>query len=285
MNTRIFSFFSFATACGLLTAALAGGTGCSSSGSGGSGGSSGTGGTGGGVVVNPDDKISDFEDLAAATVVMAGGRNGYWYTYNDDNPMGTDSTCVQTPPAGPQVPAGMTAPTYTGTAPATPSTGPSGSLALHALWQGCGVWGAGIGADLAQPALPDGGTSSGPKVPYDVSAYTGVTFWASVTPGSDSDTALRMKFPMTADTKDVDGGKCIDSSTNKCSDDFGYKFNLPSNGNWKQVTIKFSDANFVQEGWGAKFPWDPKDVTSIQIQSQDKTEKYDFWIDDLYFIK
>ena len=46
-------------------------------------------------VLDPANKISDFEDLAAATVVMAGtpARNGYWYTYNDDNPKGTDSTC------------------------------------------------------------------------------------------------------------------------------------------------------------------------------------------------
>jgi hypothetical protein len=283
MNTRIFSFFSFATACGLLTASLAGGTGCSSgSGSGGSGGSTGTGGAGGSVTLDPADKISDFEDLAAATVVMAGGRNGYWYTYNDDNPAGTDATCVQTPKSGPQIPAPMTPPPWIPSAPATPAPGPSGSMALHATWMGCGVWGAGIGADLAQPNQ-DGGTYTGPKVPYDVGAYTGVTFWMMAATGTD--TALRIKFPMTADTKDVDGGKCVDSATNKCSDDFGYKFNLPANGNWKQVTVKFSDANFVQEGWGAKFPWDPKDVTSIQFQSQDKTESYDIWIDDLYFIK
>ena len=86
MNTRIFSFFSIATACGLLTAALAGGTGCSSgSGSGGSGGSTGTGGSGGSIILDEANKISDFEDLAAATVVMAGTppRNGYWYSYND----------------------------------------------------------------------------------------------------------------------------------------------------------------------------------------------------------
>ena len=36
---------------------------------------------------------------------MAGtpARNGYWYTYNDDNPKGTDATCIQTPPSGPQL--------------------------------------------------------------------------------------------------------------------------------------------------------------------------------------
>src|SRR5205085_11160806 len=113
--------------------------------------------------------------------------------------------------------------------------------------------------------------------------YTGVTFWAMATTGSD--TALRIKFPMTADTKNVDGGKCVESSTNKCSDDWGEVFNLPSNGNWKQITVKWADTSFKQVGWGAVFPWDPKDVTSIQIQSEDKNEGYDFWIDDMYLIK
>jgi len=53
----------------------------------------------------------------------------------------------------------------------------------------------------------------------------------------------------------------------------------------RQVTVKFSDATFAQEGCGAVFPWNPADVTSIQIQSQEKNEMYDFWIDDIGFIK
>jgi hypothetical protein len=57
------------------------------------------------TVVAPEDLISDFEDLAAATVVMSGTptRNGYWYPYNDDNPKGMDATCIQVPKSGPQV--------------------------------------------------------------------------------------------------------------------------------------------------------------------------------------
>ena len=33
------------------------------------------------------------------------------------------------------------------------------------------------------------------------------------------------------------------------------------------------------------FPWNPAHVTSIQIQSANKVEPYDFYIDDMYFIK
>jgi len=287
MKTRYLSFFSLATACVFLTggAALLGGSGCSSTSSGGSGGSTGSGGSGGsGVTLLPENKISDFEDLAAATVGMSGtpARNGYWYTYNDDNPKGTDATCVQTPPSGPQVAPAMPA-AWIPETPSTPATsGQPGSFALHVSWDKCNVWGAGVGADLNQPVM-DGGTYSGPKVPYNVGAFTGITFWAMAKTGSD--TALRIKIPMSDETKVEDGGTCVESSTNKCSDDFGYKFNLPSNGNWKQITVKFSDAAFAQEGWGAVFAWNPAHVTSIQIQSQDKNEMYDFWIDDVYFIQ
>ena len=290
MKTRHFSFFSLATAYVLLTSA----SGIVGAGCGGGGGSGPTGGTGGGTVdmtvVDPVDLISDFEDLAAATVVMSGTptRNGYWYTYNDDNPKGTDATCVQVPPSGPQLAPNPPA-TYVGEAPtsappATMGQSAPGSLSLRGKWQGCSVWGAGIGADLGQPAQADGGTYSGPKVPYDVGAFKGVTFLAMAVVGTD--TALRIKFPMTDETKVEDGGLCVESATNKCSDDFGEFFNLPSNGTWKRITVLFSNTmNFKQEGWGAVFPWNPSHVTSIQIQSKDKTEAYDFFIDDMYFIK
>jgi hypothetical protein len=265
----------------VFTLASVGGAGCGGGGGGGGGGSTGTGGSMS-VTLAPENIISDFEDLAAATVKQAGTppRNGYWYTYNDDNPMGT-STCMQTPPAGPQIPTGQTAPTYVGTAPPSPSPGGSAALALHAVWSNCGVWGAGVGADLNQP-MQDGGTYTGPKVPYDVTAFTGVTFFAMATAGTD--TALRIKLPMTDETKIEDGGLCMESATTKCSDDYGYMFNLPSNGTWKQITVRFADrTSFKQEGWGKAFDWTPGHVTSVQIQSQHKTEPYDFWIDDMYF--
>ena len=88
----------------------------------------------------------------------------------------------------------------------------------------------------------------GTKVPYDVGAFTGITFWAMATTGSD--TALRVKIPMSDETKVEDGGDCVESSTNKCSDDFGYKFSLPTNGNWKQITVKFSGRQLHAGGLG-----------------------------------
>lgn len=234
------------------------------------GGSTGTGegGTGGTVCLTcAGGQLSDFEDLAAATVLMEGGRNGYWYTYNDGS-----ATCAQEPAVGA---------TYVGAAPPTLAPGTIGSLALHAMWTGCDTWGAGIGADINTPVTA-GGIYSGPKVAYDLTPYTGITFWAMATPGTD--TQLRVKLPMRAETRVEDGGLCIQSSTSNCSDDWGEKFSLPTNGNWKQITVRFSDPGFLQQGWGAAYAWDPTDVTSIQIQASDSAQTYDFWIDDVYLL-
>ena len=49
--------------------------------------------------------------------------------------------------------------------------------------------------------------------------------------------------------------------------------------------MRFTDVGFRQEGWGALFDWNPADVTSIQIQSVDKAETYDFWIDDISLLR
>ena len=241
-------------------------------------GATGTGGTGGVVCDGcPDGKLSDFEDLAQATIVREGTppRNGYWYPYND----GSD-TCSQRPNPGP---GGDPLGSYVGEAPSTPSPGPSGSMALHAQWTGCTIWGAGIGADINVPLSPDGGVYYGPKLAYDISKYTGVTFGAMATPNSD--VHLRVKFPMLAETAIQDGGICSDTTVNKCGDSYGEPFSLPANGNWKQVTVKFTDAAFQQEGWGALYPWNPTGVVGIRIQAVDHSESYDFWIDDLYLLR
>jgi hypothetical protein len=253
--------------------------GCSS---GGGGATTGSGGTSGGntPVLTMANLLSDFEDATAATIVQAGTptRNGYWYSYND-----MAATCVQMPANGAA---------YVGSAPTTPpgaSPGPSptmGGNALHAVWTGCSTWGAGVGADLNQPQL-EAGTYSGPKVPYDLTAYQGITFWAASSPTGDN--KLRVKLPMTDETKIADGGNCNEADPtigmNKCSDDWGQVFSLPTNGSWTQIIVKFSDSTkFKQEGWGHTFPWNPAHVTSIQVQSQgsEMGQSFDFWLDDFY---
>jgi hypothetical protein len=232
----------------------------------------GGGGTGGSIVW--PELVSDFEDLAGATVVGTGSppRHGSWYTYNDASP-----TCVQTPAAGAH---------YVGEAPPvrppTPSGAFGGFLTLHALWAGCSTWGAGIGADINTPVVPDGEIYTGPKVPYDLSRFGGIRFFARGEPNTD--THLRFKLPMRATTAIQNGGTCDDIvvGADRCGDDWGLQFDLPANGTWKEYVVRFSGVAFMQEGWGAAVPWNPSDVTGIQIQSANKGEPYDFWIDDMY---
>jgi len=240
----------------------------------GGGGGAGAGGTR--VVIDswPNDLLSNFEDLAGATIVRAGSppRNGYWYAYADGSP-----TCIQSPDGR-----------YVGEPPPVPppqtSGGFAGSLSLHGLWSGCTTWGAGIGADINTPVVPDGEVYLGPKVPYDLSLYSGITFFAMAAPGSD--TRLRLKVLTRTTTRSEEGGACDESTigAGKCGDHYGELFDLPGNGTWKKVTVTFSEAAFRQEGWGAWFPFVPRDVMGIQIQSVDLSETYDFWIDDMYLL-
>jgi hypothetical protein len=266
----------------VLSGPLGGGCGGSSS----TGNTTGAGGGGGAAMLNPDDKLSDFEDVAAATIVNAGTppRNGYWFSYSDES-----ATCVTMPAKGE---------TYVPSTPPTPSPY-GGGMALHAKWDGCTVWGAGVGADIAQPAV-DGGSYEGVKVNYDLTGAKGITFWAATSATADG--KLRVKVNMRAETKKADAcpvaGCPVATSppfcdeavvgVNKCSDAWGQTFTLPPAGNWVQITVLFSDtAKFKQESWGAMFPWNPADVTGIQIQSQgtEMDQPFDFWIDDLYIIR
>jgi predicted small secreted protein len=250
----------------LLLAACGGNNEASTGGAGSGGGGSGAGGTGSAVTVDctadpgstPND-ISDFED-GAGSVLPNDDRNGGWYTYVDPT-----ATCMVTPmpkaTAGAGEIAGMRC---------------ASGYAMHFTGTGCTTWGAGVGTDLKAPAATDGGTSAGPKVPYDVSGYTGISFWVR----ADKGAAMRFKMPMTDETKVEDGGACVESATNKCSDNFGV--NVPLTKNWVKKTVMFS--MMKQEAWGKAFTWNPAHVTSIQFQVP-ASAAFDVWIDDVAFIK
>jgi hypothetical protein len=237
------------------------------------------------VTLDPDALVSNFEDPVAATVVNSGSppRNGYWYSYNDGS-----TGCVQMPRAANKDKGILAEAPYVPTAPSSFPMNGSGTntLALHTTFSGCATWGAGVGGDLNQPAVADGGIYEGSKVEYDIGAYTGLVFWAKAE--ANSENHLRVKVNMSDETKEVDGGKCkedgVAHQVGKCSDAYGQLFTLPTNGNWSLVRVKFADrTKFKQEGWGDVFPWTPAHAVSIQVQSTNPGESYDFWIDDVYF--
>ena len=132
--------------------------------------------------------------------------------------------------------------------------------------------------------VPDGGTSIGPRTPYDLPSYAGVTFWAMATPGTD--VHVRVKMVMRISTLIMDCGACDASmlGPNQCGNEWGEPVTLPGDGTWTSVTVRFSDANFKPESWGQQFAWNPADVFGIQFQSVDSAALYDFWVDDVMLV-
>jgi len=226
----------------------------------------------------PEDLVSDFEDATAAIVLRLGWppRNGSWYTYND-----ASSKCTQEPTAAA---AGTKPATYVGATPPSPSPGPSGGRALHAQWKSCSTWGAGIGADFNAAMIFDGTVYTGPKVAYDMHSWPGVTFWAMA--AASTDVNRRVQMPMTSTLAIADGGSCdeAEAGAGRCGDHWGQTVTI-SAGSWKRVDVRFADPGFKQKGTGAAIPWDPTEVTGVQIQSADPNQTYDFWIDDVYLVR
>jgi hypothetical protein len=240
-----------------------------------------SGGTGGGAgagtppdVVDPMDLLSDFEQGRAIVLPLGDpARNGAWYSYNDVSP-----GCLQSPAHGAS---------YFVSTPAELAPGVSHGRALHVNFNNCSNWGAGVGADFNSPMTDGGVVPARPRVPYDVSPYKGVAFWAMASPGTD--VTVRLKMVMRVSTEILDGGLCDEAAlggADSCGDEWGAPFVLPGDGAWKAVTVRFSDSNFKQESWGNPFAWNPTDILGVQFQSvREHTGLYDFWIDDIYLVR
>jgi hypothetical protein len=257
---------SLALALPALLLGACGGGNEGATGTAGTGGPSGGGGTGSAITVDctmdtaaSTNDISNFED-GTGSVLPNDDRNGGWYTYTDPT-----ANCAVMP-----------APKATAGAGEIAGGRCTSTFAMHFSGTGCTTWGAGVGTDLKAPAAADGGTAAGPKVAYDVTGYTGVSFWVRAEKGA----AMRFKMPMSDETKVEDGGACVESATNKCSDNFGT--NVALTKNWVKKTVMFSAMK--QEAWGKTFTWNPAHVTSIQFQVP-ASAAFDVWIDDVAFIK
>ncbi|KYF89304.1 hypothetical protein BE20_09425 [Sorangium cellulosum] len=199
------------------------------------------------------EMIDDMEDNNNA-ILAAGGRVGYWYTFNDKTEGAT-----QNPPPDP---------TGTGETPFTmteldPARGQS-KYAARSWGTGFTEWGIGFGFDLK--------SEDGDKTPYDASAYTGITFWAKLGPGSGTVTSIKISDPGT----DPVGGACTD----KCDP---WQWEFPATEEWQQFTIPFADMK--QGGWGDPAGTTQIDATklySIQFQVG-QADAFDLYIDDLAF--
>ncbi|WP_437284990.1 CIA30 family protein [Sorangium sp. So ce406] len=181
----------------------------------------------------------------------AGGRVGYWYTFND----GTEGATQEPPPD----PEGTGETPFTMTA-LEPARGQS-TYAARSWGSGFEEWGAGFGFDLNSP--------EGEKASYDASAYTGITFWAK---GTARGATVMISDPGT----DPAGSVCTD----ECDK---WQKSLTLTEEWQQFTIPFADLK--QGGWGTPAGADQIDASklySIQFQVGVAPE-FDVYIDDLGF--
>lgn len=220
-----------------------------------------TAGAGGSVAGAPSgsfELIDDFED-GDAVVLPSHGRNGPWYTVADATPGGKLSMFAVAAPTGAGAAVGST-------------------LAVHFTATGFTDWGAGVGADLVNIA--------GKKVTYDVSAYTGVHFYAKVAAGAS--TTLKLLVPTTY--SDPSSGICSDAvpatvPSKRCSDHLFSQKTITTT--WASYDVLFKDLS--QQGFGLlQAKLDPKSLYSLQFAMTAKlmgaVAPVDLWLDDVSFI-
>lgn len=201
-----------------------------------------------GIEPDPANVVDDLED-GDPLIYAAEGRQGAWYTYNDESMGG-----VQTP---------------AGTEPFAPvEGGPMPSLFMaHTDGSGFAVWGAGLGFDLNNEGDEKGGP--GIRMPYDGSGFTGIGFMARGTP-------VRLKVLVEAIVPTATGGTC--ESATDCEDAHGKI--IPLTEDWAQYTVPFDELR--QEGWGTAAEFDVGTLMAVQFQVSANTD-FDFDIDDVFF--
>ena len=198
-----------------------------------------------GIVIEPDNMIDNFED-ADGSLIPNGGRQGYWYTFNDESEGATQTPSVDAvlPEEGGAL----------GTA-----------MAMHTTGSGFSEWGGGIGIDLNNAGDPDGG--NGIKMTYDASAYTGIVLRAK------GNAQIRASVQIEATIPPEEGGTCeLDC------DPHGKVLLLSDE--WQEFTLTFDQLS--QEGWGTAAAWDATKVVGVQFKAA-KDVEFDFWVDEIGF--
>ncbi len=186
--------------------------------------------------------IDDFED-GNNQVSLVAGRNGYWFTSND-------GTGQQTPdPHAPALPELL-----------APPRGAS-KRAMHTTGSGFSVWGALLGANFV---------AVGPTaMPYDISAYRGISFLAKLGKVGVTDEAR-----LSITNYDTLYGCTV------CDDHFGA--NVTFTDAFQTIQVPF--ASLKQTGFGRPVltTFDTTRAYALQI-SWANAETFDVWIDDITF--
>jgi hypothetical protein len=191
-----------------------------------------------------------IDDMEANTgiICQGNGRIGHWYAYN------SSSSDSQTPPPG-------VAPTRPD--PIQPPRG-SSSYAMH-TYGTFAQFGA-IGCSL------NGSTMNQLEVPnlYNVSGYTGISFYAKGTPSS-----LQVIVQTQETVIPMYGGTCAAATC------IGNRFNIGLTSNtWNLYQVPFTSLV------GGTATFNPAHVLTVNFQAQSSSSSAiaaDFWIDDLSF--
>jgi len=192
------------------------------------------------IVVAPTSVIDDFEDgdMSLPPLEM---RVGPWYAYNDMTVGGTGFGEVSSIKRG------------------------ASTKGFHTTGKGFTTWGSGCGTDLNHASN---------KLPYNASAYAGVTFWA------------RAETPLivTVALPDLDTDKLTVGKT--CTEcDHHYIKNVSVTAAWQRFTILWSDLTL--EPGGAPIPvpaFNPGTLSSVQFRFS-PGQVYDAYFDDIAFVK
>jgi hypothetical protein len=179
--------------------------------------------------VQPGDWIDDLED-GNGSILVQGGRQGAWYTYNDGTAMG-----MQTPPQG---------------ATFVPVMGGHNSqYAAGTNGSGFIGWGAGFGFDFNNP-----GVDALTRVPYDLSNFTGLLFWVKGTTSQ-----IRVSVQTTDVVPVSEGGTC----TQLCNDYHGVMINVTSS--WSEHVVPLN--SLKQDGWGTMASFVPQNAITVVFQT------------------
>lgn len=203
------------------------------------------------VVTELIDDMEDGDQTISFINTEAGLRNGAWYTASGK---GGEAT--------PEPMKSFVMPEIEGTPGVDGST-----RAMHFIAKGGTEWGAMTAFDFKAPA-------AGAKVPYDASAYKGITFWAKAAAASQ----IVVRIPM----KDTTSGVC---ATDGCDNHFAFKVSLTTS--WKKFSLPWSptasNVFFQDPAWGYQTTFKSAQLLSVQFVVLLNTSA-DFWIDDISFI-
>jgi hypothetical protein len=146
-------------------------------------------------------------------------------------------------------------------------TGPLNALSIA----GPGAVGTGKAAHLSKPGLITFG-GMGLQAPcWDVSALSGISFWAKGTAGADNVIQIQVAIPATHAV--ANGGDC----TKDCFDHPSKKVTLTAD--WKQYTAAWSELTQAGFGAPAKFEGIMMAINWVSLGGPG----VDFWVDEVAF--